>query len=609
MRRGLLAFVGALCVAPLANGLVPLGGSSATSSSAAIQFPRFAVYLIGGSQDYAENTTALTSYLSHMDMVGLGGGWEGSAGGYGYNRGTLVNAIQAGDGKITPVVAEYQAFDRMGYNGYTAGGAPNNVVTPIWYGQVNAMANYWLLHWSVQSGFIGSSFYTASASVTASIGTTGLMTVSAVGSGTLGLGPITWSGAPAGVQIISAGSGTGSTGTYQTSYSGTAVGSTTITFNGWVLFAYNTNPVDLGSAGRDSNGNAMEAAGLDYAAGYYWNGSTADAAPNMGAIFHDNFGGLSQGSIKGDYLQNGTAVVVGNTSVYPNVFAGYAEGVNWWRSNMAGKLLIANQSWVYYLSDNSVDRVFQRPTSVLGALATTSKVDAYMLEGFTGETWADEYFGGVATAATNAAYLRTVVVHPELDLLNNEGLDANGECTGSESSVGAGIRYHMALAWIVDNGLATYMSTRNVSGGYYETLDWPDWISVNPATGVALSYASSTQTQLGQYRRWMGVAIDPPQTAAARNGGVGSIISYTGGPNVFVRRFRAPNNRIVLVIANESTNFHTGNTSAVITLPAGTWQKLTGSGTNYGSNTSIDNGATGLTGVTIPTGDADILLQ
>jgi hypothetical protein len=65
------------------------------------------------------------------------------------------------------------------------------------------------------------------------------------------------------------------------------------------------------------------------------------------------------------------------------------------------------------------------------------------------------------------------------------------------------------------------------------------------------------------------------------------------------------------VIANESTNYHKDNTSAVVTLPpvTGGWQALTASGGNYGANSSIDSGTTGLTRVTIAPGDARILLH
>ena len=71
---------------------------------------------------------------------------------------------------------------------------------------------------------------TAAAVVTASIAvTTGVMTVSAVTSGTLAVGQmLTGSGVPAGTRITALGTGSGGTGTYQTSTT-VAVSSTSIT--------------------------------------------------------------------------------------------------------------------------------------------------------------------------------------------------------------------------------------------------------------------------------------------------------------------------------------------------------------------------------------------
>lgn len=531
-RRQLLAGAGAVALTAATRSQI-VSGQPMTSESAPT-FPRIAVDFIGGSQNYAHDQTALRSYLSHMDVAVIGGDWEGSASSHRYNRGTLVNDINTGDGVVSPVVMQYNTCDRIGAPGGSGLGAPSSTTTPIWWRQFDAMVAPWSVWKSGDNGTHVSSGY--------------------------------WPGN---------------------------------------AYAWLTNPCDLGARSKDANGNAMYAAFAKYVHDYYFAGSTADAAPNLGGFYIDNFA-TPDGSPVGDYLQDGSPARPTDISVYPSLVAGLAEGVQSWRTNAPGKLFCGNTGWSNYLSDDSGLRIFERPYSAIGALATTARMDFHDFQGFIGESYCLETWYGLAKCAAYMAYNAGMVNRPELNLAENDALDSNGECPGCRSSVGAGVRYWLASAWILDNGCPCYMSARNVSGGYYESLDWFDWLSVNPATGVCLSYAGSTRAQIGQYRNWMGTAIDPPQTAPSANG---SIISYTGGPNVFARRFKTPNNRIALVIVNESTNYHKGNTSAVITLPPGAWQALTASSDNYGASSAIDSGATGLKRVTIATGDARILLQ
>ena len=531
-RRQVLAGAGAVALTAATRSQIvtsPVAGSQASLPT----FPRIAVDFIGGSHNYAHDQTALTSYLSHMDVAIIAGNYEGAAAGHGYKRGTLVNDINAGDGVVSPVVMQYNTCDRIGAPGGSGLGAPSSTTTPIWWRQFDAMVSPWSVWQSGDSGTHVSSGY----------------------------------------------------------YRGNA-------------YAWLTNPCDLGARSKDANGNAMYAAFAKYVHDYYFAGSTADAARNLGGFYIDNFA-TPVGSPVGDYLQDGSPAAPTDISVYQSLVAGLAEGVQSWRANAPGKLLCGNTGWMIYLSDDSSHRIFERPYTVIGAHATTARMDFQDFQGFIGETYCMDTWYGLARCAAYMAYSAGMVNRPELNLAENDALDSNGQCPGCTSSVGAGVRYWLASAWILDNGCPCYMSARNVSGGFYLSLDWPDWLSVNPATGVCLSYASSTRAQLGQYRKWMGTAIDPPQVAPT------TLVSFTGGPNVFARRFRTPNNRIALVIVNESTNYHKGNASAVVTLPpvTGGWQALTASSGNYGANSTIDSGATGLTRVTIAPGDARILLH
>jgi hypothetical protein len=499
-------------------------------------FPRIGVNFIGGGQNYSQNPSALIAYLSHFDVPVIGGDYEGAAAGDGYNRNSLVNAINLGDGLISPLVLQYNTCDRIGANGYTGQGAPNSLATPLWYNQFLPMAAPW--------------------SVWAS----------------------------------------GSSGTHVSSgYAPTQA-------NCWL-----TNPCDLGSGSKDANGNALYGAFSKYVHDYYFAGSTADSAPNLAGFYCDNFSIIPYANPTGDYLQSGSPGPANTANtIYPALIAGTSEAITSWRNYAPSKLFVGNDGgWAEYLTDNGSLRIFQRSGyGLIGVLATTVQMDFQQFEAFMGPSYAMEAFAGLATCAQYMAYNAGMVKRPTFNLNTNEGLSATGECTGSTSSVGAGLRYWLAASWILDNGLATYFATTYVSGNYYESLDWADWWSVNPATGACLSYSGSTTAQIGANRRWLGLPMDPVQSAPT------TLFSFTGGPNLFARRFITSNGREALVLANESTNYHTGNTAAVCTLPSGGgWQKLLGSGTNYASNTSIENGATGLTTVTIPTGDGLILLR
>ena len=180
------------------------------------------------------NQTALISYLSHMDVAIIAGNYEGAAAGHGYNRGTLVNDINAGDGVVSPVVMQYNTCDRIGAPGGSGLGAPSSTTTPIWWRQFDAMVSPWSVWESGDSGTHVSSGY----------------------------------------------------------YRGNA-------------YAWLTNPCDLGARSKDANGNAMYAAFAKYVHDYYFAGSTADAAPNLGGFYIDNFA-TPVGSPVGDYLQDGS---------------------------------------------------------------------------------------------------------------------------------------------------------------------------------------------------------------------------------------------------------------------------------------------------------------
>jgi hypothetical protein len=545
-RQALAALGGAALAAAARSPIVTAGGLPVTGSDSpvlprAVTWPRFAVQCISGHQNYGHDQSTLVSYLCHMDVAVIGANWEGSAARNGWNRNTLVNAVNAGDGVVNPIVMQYNTCDRIGAPGGSGLGTPSSTATPIWWGQFDAMVAPWSVWENGDSGTHVSSGY--------------------------------YPGNP---------------------------------------YAWLTNPCDLGSRSKDANGNAMYAAYAKYVHDYFFAGSTADAAaPNLGGFYNDNFA-MPYGNPVGDYLQDGNPAAPAGTNsgsgssvmIADAILAGLAEAVTWWHNNAPGKLFCGNSGWENYYSDDNNHRVFERQ-GVIGALATTAQVDCQDFQGFMGETAAMEHYYGLAKCAQYMAYNASISLSPQFNLNENDGINPSGQFPGATSSVGAGVRYWLASGWALDNGCPCYMAMSNVSGGHYPTLDWFDWLSVNPATGVCLSYASSTQAQIGQYRKWMGTAIDPPQTRPT------TLFSFSGGPNVFARRFLTSNGRTALVIVNESASYHKGNTPAVITLPSvqGGWQALTASSGNYGANATIDSGATGLTRVTIATGDARILLH
>jgi hypothetical protein len=359
-----------------------------------------------------------------------------------------------------------------------------------------------------------------------------------------------------------------------------------------------TNSVDLGPGWKDSNGNGMEAAFAAYHDGYYRTGATADAAPSLSGVIHDNFAAVI-GNSAGDYLHQNASTSPLEISVAKALFAGQAEFIQWYRAHAPGQHVAGNCDFANALSDDS-HLLYQRPPSVIGPL--NGALDSALNEASMGWTYSTEYWAGFEELVRLIQYNTAVVKSPQYNQILNENIDANGKDPFRTSTDGQALRYSFGVVLVSSDSCfsdagGTGQSPRLVPGGYYPALDWFDWYAVDDATGIALDYGGSTSAQISAHRYWLGTAIDPPQTAATLG-------------LCWARRFRTPSGRIALVLLNPSALKNPSAADQVVTLPPGTWQALTAStGTNVGRNSSVDDGATGLTKITVPVGDARIVLQ
>jgi hypothetical protein len=360
-----------------------------------------------------------------------------------------------------------------------------------------------------------------------------------------------------------------------------------------------TNALDNGPPSLDAHGHTLQEAAALYAYDYYFGGTNtnADAAPSLGCMFHDNFQVPAGGTVSGDWQHTGTATPSNSYDLftpYMNSLNGY---VTEWRSVAGGRLVVGNVYWGIKLTDSDTP-LFQRSDAKTLLGDVYGSLDSELYEGFEGMSWADETQFGVAGMIPSIQFYEASAKNPALNVYANEGMNRSGEDYTANETVGQGFRYYLGLVWVLTHGIAAYMSQSDVPGNDYQSLDWFDWYSVNPATGEALCYSSSTPAELGQYRKWMGTPIDEPPTT----------------PNYDVaygRRFRTPNARTVLLLVNPSANKNSGAKTATGSLPPGKWQALTASGCsgNLGSNPSVDDGAKGLTTFSVPIADARIYIQ
>jgi hypothetical protein len=362
---------------------------------------------------------------------------------------------------------------------------------------------------------------------------------------------------------------------------------------------WSTNPVDQGPNGEDANGNNLEAGFANYVDGYYHTGATADAAANLSGPWHDNVTASGwYNASGGNWLgggPNGGAVANNNdVAAMTAARAGLARFFTWYRAHDPGQFLAGNVNVLADLSDLPGVPIYQRPPSVNTSLY--GLLDAAMTESAFGPA-STEHYSGFEQARILIQYVDGSVIHPEYNQYVHYGLDANGEDSDFNGSVGQAERYSFCATLIIGQGAVGPVSAAGAVTGTPEP--WYDYYAVNPTTGVALGYSASTSAQVAAARRWLGTPIDAVQTAPSQG------LAYA-------RRFRMPNGRTALVLVNPSANGgNFGAAPQTIDLTAafgGSWTHVAASGGNPGSNAGIDSGAT-VTSVTVPAGDGVILLQ
>lgn len=130
---------GTLVAAPWAAAVAVYKPTGTSPPPASVQYPRAMNFSLNGAA-FPNGAGAVNNitYGTHMDMFVLVDDEEGAALGNGYNRGTVTNAILAGDGVVVPKVTQYvldSYFDP----------ATQNFV-PTWGAQMNAMSSTWFLY-------------------------------------------------------------------------------------------------------------------------------------------------------------------------------------------------------------------------------------------------------------------------------------------------------------------------------------------------------------------------------------------------------------------------------------------------------------------------------
>lgn len=360
------------------------------------------------------------------------------------------------------------------------------------------------------------------------------------------------------------------------------------------------NPYDGGPAFEDMNGNNVEGAFALYSDNLFRTGSTSDAAPNLSGPWHDNIFSIYPADVVANWLGTGPNTCTGggcpfpsqSVTVAPSLRTGISKFFSWYRMHASGQFIGGNVAVLDPQSDMPGVPMYHRPPSDIGPLNGT--LDYAMAESAWGYNPPDqastEHFSGLNETRILIQYMDSITIHPEYNQYASENtMDTNGSDPDSPGT-GQAFRYGFCGSVVFGQGMYAPISW---------LVQWFDYYAVDPATGISLSYGGSTSGQIAAARKWLGTAIDGPQTSP--------IMGHT----TYARRFRMPNGRTALVLENPSCRGGFGCGVDTINLTStfgGTWTHVTASGTNSGSNAMIDTGGT--TGsVSVPIGDGQILLQ
>lgn len=521
------------------NGTAPGGGGSGAGSaggSSGLTYPRLSWDVNGGSQNYSQSQASLIAFATHMDVMVIGGDFEGAAAASGYNRGTLVAAMQVGDGVGVPKVLQYNIADHFNTNNTSA---PSPSGTPTWSTQINAKASTWFL----------------------------------------------WASGGGGTHVNNAFGGAGD---------------------------YQTNPCAL-TGSTDPSGLEMEGAFAKYHDGLYRTGGTADAASTIDGPFHDNLGHTLL-SPTGDYTHGVSGSTSGDNAANNLAYrTGQKKFIDWFRANAPSQFIMANCAWTYILSDDPTHRQYQRGTA--GITPLNGVLNASMNESQIGAVSGSiEQYAGFEAFRGVCQFHEDQVLNPEYCIHQHISIDANGKDAQRTSTNGQALRYGFCGILCVANGTHTFFDpATKIAGNYYNAPRWFDYYTVDPATGVALDYATSTSGQVAAARRWLG-------GAAARITAPNLVDLTTGRTVGYIRIFtHAGTGKRRAVICNPSSQNNVGvppTTGAIpvtfnlVSLLGGTWKRVTASsGTNVGFNATIDSGATANTNQTVAVADGQIFME
>ena len=225
-------------------------------------------------------------------------------------------------------------------------------------------------------------------------------------------------------------------------------------------------------------------------AAHYFIDNLYTPAPALDGFFMDNM--FANAKEDGDYNLDGTTDSHLSTTTSGYLQTGAIQYVNTVRPLMPGKYQLGN------IGDWTLT-----PNNGTGAQVPSGYqqlVDGGTMEGFIGETWSIETWGG--WAAMMDAYHRTMAVlnEPKLGILNQHGSPTDYQ----------GFRYGLASS-LMDDG---YFSYTDPSVGYTGVL-WFDEFNVN--LGAALTPPVTTAWQSGVYRRDFenGIALVNPKGNSA----------------------------------------------------------------------------------------------
>lgn len=353
----------------------------------------------------------------------------------------------------------------------------------------------------------------------------------------------------------------------------------------------------------DGNGNQSSAAFAKYMSDRHLTGSGNDNVPSISGFWQDVYAFPSDGGngCNGNYLLDGVNRNWFDAAVWPRILKGARAFSDWFKANKPTKKVFGNLSFDVNIGGQQLFLKSRSSYSDLDQQLNASMCETFLGTGISSQ----EQRAGLAGAIACWQAQEDAMTNPENGQWTHYLIDANGKDARHSATNGQACRYGNACVLTILNGcyLMIYPLTAKFEPGGQYPCQWVfDWMSVDLSGKQArcINYYTASSAAYAAGRKWMGRPLESRQSVK-RFGSVYGRLYQNDSFNCQI---------LSLVNGTESA----AQTVNLATAGLGsTWQALSASGmVGYGAvggNAAVDNGATNIGSLSVPAGDARLLVK